>query len=329
MKQNNRENNYDLLRIISAAAVVFIHINQHYMAYPEPKDSVTGLIETVIEVFTRFCVPCFLMLSGAFVLSNPKNKEYKPFYKSRFKKIILPYFVVNAVFFAYDLVFTVIEGGSFTELSEKYVTGYAYNLWFIPVIAGLYLLTPAIIRFKESVSARTFGIVSGLWIVFAVIFQTTSTYVFAFSFTSVFSYLGYYLAGCWIYENLCDRLNPVPFALIALTMYSLRVFLKMNDLTWIFRNKNVYFYPTIVIAAIAVFILFSNVQVSAPFGAFASASLYVYLLHTFLFDLILRFTGDKIIVNELLTDFILTAVCFSVPLIIGLLITKRKKLCIK
>lgn len=324
MKPNNRENNYDLLRILSAVAVVFIHINQYYMALPNQKSFTVCLCENIIEVFTRFCVPCFFMLSGAFLLSNPKNKNYKSFYKNRFKKIVLPYLIISAGMLIFDICMALIEGKELGSLAEKYLTGNYYKLWFMPVISGLYLLTPLIIRIKEKLSANAFGLISFLWLLGSVAFQTTVGYKQPWVYVSAFAYLGYFAVGSWIYDNLRGRLSAVPFALIAFLAYSLRVFLRMNNLTGIFRGKNVYFYPTIIIGAIAVFIFFSNIKVYIYSGRIANATLYVYLLHTFVFELVLRIIGNKIIISELTTIFIMTTISFSVSLAAGLFITKRK-----
>ena len=86
-----RENNYDLLRIISTFAVILIHVNAFYISKMTDYASNLYWIGSAINIVTRFSVPCFVMLSGAFLLSNPKNKDYKTFYKKTFSKIFLPF----------------------------------------------------------------------------------------------------------------------------------------------------------------------------------------------------------------------------------------------
>lgn len=85
-KKINRQGNYDLLRIISTIAVVLIHVNA--TVADSNNISLVGFnICSLINIITRFSVPCFVMLSGAFILNNEKNADYKHFYAKSFYKI--------------------------------------------------------------------------------------------------------------------------------------------------------------------------------------------------------------------------------------------------
>ncbi len=67
---NSRFNNFDLLRILSAAAVIVIHVNWHFFGARAgtPSTDIRYLAESVLSIVTHFAVPCFLMISGAFNL---------------------------------------------------------------------------------------------------------------------------------------------------------------------------------------------------------------------------------------------------------------------
>lgn len=69
---NNRENNYDLLRCVSILAVIALHFSDQYSNFGDTYK--TSLI--IWSKITAFCVPCFVMLSGAFTLNNEKNGCY-------------------------------------------------------------------------------------------------------------------------------------------------------------------------------------------------------------------------------------------------------------
>ena len=89
--ENKREANYDLLRIISTIAVVIIHVSGIYTDSITNSDFFGKLYERNIIIpllygtLANFAVPCFLMLSGAFLLNNNKNEEYNFFYKKSMK----------------------------------------------------------------------------------------------------------------------------------------------------------------------------------------------------------------------------------------------------
>lgn len=80
---STRQNNFDLLRIIATFAVILIHVNV-YISGLNNISLVDYNTQSFINVITRFSVPCFVMMSGAFILSNRDNAEYKKFYAKSF-----------------------------------------------------------------------------------------------------------------------------------------------------------------------------------------------------------------------------------------------------
>lgn len=79
---NERESNYDLLRILSAFAVVMLLVSVVFLKFNDIKaPSNCSLSVIVLNTLTRFAVPCFFMTSGAFILADEKNADYKFFIK--------------------------------------------------------------------------------------------------------------------------------------------------------------------------------------------------------------------------------------------------------
>ena len=99
--KTNRQCNYDLLRIVSMIAVIILHINAHYFA---ESSGTIHIIQSAINILTRFSVPCFVMLSGAFILSQPKNIDYFSFYKKVFCNTVFPFFDSCAYFNNYFII---------------------------------------------------------------------------------------------------------------------------------------------------------------------------------------------------------------------------------
>ena len=92
-----RYNSYDLLRIFSAISVIIIHVNAHFFGSRAgaPSSSLYYVAESLLNIVTRFSVPAFIMISGAFILGNPANRDYIYFYKKSSYKIFLPTFAVH------------------------------------------------------------------------------------------------------------------------------------------------------------------------------------------------------------------------------------------
>lgn len=83
----SRESNFDLLRVICAFAVVAIHVSAQFIGAMTGDPRYIGIEfhdvfnSTLWNVLSRFAVPCFVMLSGAFILTNDKNADFSFFYK--------------------------------------------------------------------------------------------------------------------------------------------------------------------------------------------------------------------------------------------------------
>ena len=92
MSKSNRkrDNNLDLLRIIAAIMVIVQHVLAIYIYRLD--NNLDGYYETANIYFSMsvYAVPIFVMLSGAFLLSDPQNSNYIYFYKKMRKKIIKP-----------------------------------------------------------------------------------------------------------------------------------------------------------------------------------------------------------------------------------------------
>ena len=140
----SRQSNFDLLRIISTFAVVLIHVNAN-VADSNNISFVGFNFCSLINIITRFSVPCFVMLSGAFILSNEKNADYKHFYAKSFYKIGIPLIVFSFLMLIISEVSAVLKGTGYIEPVLSLLKGNFNNYWFMFMLAGLYFLVPIII----------------------------------------------------------------------------------------------------------------------------------------------------------------------------------------
>lgn len=110
-----REYNYDLLRVISMIAVIMIHVSGswvnkiiEYLANGRGiSELMNPIMVCVYHSTSRFAVPCFIMLSGAFVLDNDRTAKYQEFYENAFMKIGIPtiYFSILYILYRIPLCF--------------------------------------------------------------------------------------------------------------------------------------------------------------------------------------------------------------------------------
>ena len=116
---NKRESNYDLLRVICAIAVIFIHVANWFLQasfkinYQNYGFVFEGsLLATVIlDTLPRFAVQCFVMLSGAFLLGNKRNSDFKFFYSRSFRNIGVTTIIFSMGYTIYAIAKNVIKYG--------------------------------------------------------------------------------------------------------------------------------------------------------------------------------------------------------------------------
>ena len=161
-----RESNYDLLRIISAFAVIMLHVSGGFLAYNGATAPTNcSFPPMLINHLVRFAVPCFLMLSGAFLLADEKNANYKFFYKKTIRNIG----ITGAVFFLLYTMYRVAKlvMGVFVlhiDSTDTFLASLFFifkdllqgrpsgHLWYLSVLIGLYLVVPFVIRLNADFS---------------------------------------------------------------------------------------------------------------------------------------------------------------------------------
>ena len=86
--------NIDLLKIICCISVIIIHVSATYI------NTISNYMDEIFYInllncITRFAVPCFVMISGYFAISNNKKDDCIAFYKKKIKNIIIPMIIFH------------------------------------------------------------------------------------------------------------------------------------------------------------------------------------------------------------------------------------------
>lgn len=132
----------DLLRALLAFAVVVIHTVYRPWDSLTPDDSAWQTL-SVINSFFRFCIPAFVMLSGMFFLDPAKNVTTEKIYKKSLPRIAAAYCFWSFVYAAVENI--ALHGVSNSSLLKRILHDFAkghFTLWFLIMLAGLYIITP-------------------------------------------------------------------------------------------------------------------------------------------------------------------------------------------
>lgn len=131
-------------RIIAIFGVVFLHAAAGMVVY-DPVGSDRWWTGNLYDSLARWCVPVLVMISGALLLDPGRKETIEEFYFRRLSRIFVPT-VFWSVFY---LSWTYLNGAArgepprMLELARNLASGKSYyHLWFLYMIAFLYVFAP-------------------------------------------------------------------------------------------------------------------------------------------------------------------------------------------
>ncbi len=95
---NQRNASLDFLRVGATLAVVWLHVSAGVVLDNPDVHSMSWWTGNIADAFSRWCVPVFVMISGALVFSNTKNGTLGEFYKNRAMRLFPPLVFWTAVY---------------------------------------------------------------------------------------------------------------------------------------------------------------------------------------------------------------------------------------
>ncbi|WP_088052311.1 acyltransferase [Virgibacillus dakarensis] len=154
------------IRAIACLCVVTVHVTAGF--YYENGNSFNWLTQFLNQI-SRFGTPAFAIISG-FLLYNQVIKRgfnFKKFWKSRFTKVITPFFIWSLLYLLIKWKYNLFAIPSLDSSEEiKYFLYYFftgksnYHLYFIAIVVQFYLLFPLLQLFKSKKSLMLFTLIS-------------------------------------------------------------------------------------------------------------------------------------------------------------------------
>jgi len=128
-----------LLRCLAIGGVVIMHSASPLLGEEDLWRMLPGLLYSSLCLF---CVPTLLMISGALMLRGDRVIDLKSFYRKRFLKILVPLLAWSAIYYL-SLCIQLGDWPNLGTFIKRFVTGlWAGPLWFLYMIAGVYLMVP-------------------------------------------------------------------------------------------------------------------------------------------------------------------------------------------
>jgi surface polysaccharide O-acyltransferase-like enzyme len=141
------------LRVIAIAGVVLIHVSAPVVVRDDLTGTPVELVAAIMNGAARFCVPLFVVVSGALVLRESSFRDgIGAFYRKRLGRLVPALIVWHVVYLVFR---TVVRGQELDAqgLLGAVLSGRVYTaLYFFWLILGLYLVAPLLWRAIESLT---------------------------------------------------------------------------------------------------------------------------------------------------------------------------------
>lgn len=287
----------DHAKIAAIFAVLMVHVADSFLRQ-YTFGSEYWWIAHIYSSAIRWCVPVFVMVSGALLLDPTKKESVATFYRKRLSKIMIPTIFWSLFFVFIWVSLKAVMGGPELKLDSAFsalISGQPYyHLWFLYMILGLYLFTPFFRMIVAQISIKMLWLFTGSAFVLAAINAVYSGY-FTQPFTNWFlMYIPYFFAGHLIristYSPLKSLLWLVFLCSLSITCLSMYI------------SSTAYFYGylsiTIIPMSISIMFLLKTWQCpmlkATTLRTLATLSFGVYLIHPIILEVI-HYHGHKAI----------------------------------
>ncbi len=285
------------LRIFSTFSVIVLHVAAIYVMRFEKYPLTIWKISNMIDSSVRFCVPVFLMISGALLLNKEENLSF--FLKRRFKRIVIPFLFWWLVYFFYNY-WDFIRSESFVSILAKayfgFMRGISYHFWYVYLILGLYLFVPVLRRWTVRASKNELHYFLGIWLL-TLFINPENPYFPKIELMYFSKYIGYLVLGFYISELKIQSVFRT--RIIALVFFIsgvlLTYFLTLHYTAEQYKFDR-FFYeylsPTVMLTAIGIFLFFKTLDFRANHISILidKNTFGIYLVHLLILEIIVSFT---------------------------------------
>lgn len=299
------------------------------------------------DSLVRPCIPIFVMLSGAFLLTRP-NWTAAYFIRRRVVRVLVPFVAWSAIYacWKYFLHNQSTTPGAFLYHLASGMSDPVYpHLWFVPLILSLYLLVPIFRPYVQyATSLRSTVYFSALWIIATIVIPVAASqfdFQIGYSLTPLFGYVGYFVMGGMLYAMVARRFaqiwTPALLSVSVLgfagTMWgTYAASVQAGRLDEFFYS---YLSPTVIPMSVATYIVLSRMgmrlqscvaetsSVKKSIAAIGGASFGMYLIHMIVLESltygILGFVLGPLVFHPAIAIPFTSLVVFIVSLLLVLL----------
>lgn len=256
----------DNIRFIATFGVIILHISGIGLYEFGNVSIIHWSIANTFDSAMRCCVPLFIMLSGALLLS--KDKDLLPYLKNRFVRIVLPFLFWSII---YSLLIGLdIFNKNSTTTSAVTISDFllykgsfkqqAYHLWYVYMILGIFLIAPILRKWIKSATEKEILYFLIIWIITVLLdLKYFSIFKLNIQLTFFSGYLGYFVLGYYLsikkFEEIPLIKNSITLIIISLIAFTAYGTFVLTATKGKFEDELYqYLYPNIILLSVAVFL---------------------------------------------------------------------------
>ncbi len=290
----------DLIRVVASFQVILIHVSYPIFFKDElPPSSITAA--NFYDSFSRMSVPLFFMISGALLLG--RQEPITAFLWRRFVKVGVPVLFWSAFYLFWSV--EAYRNGSMNALhitlsvlKAIYLGNLEIHLWFLYVLAGLYLVTPLLRLLVSSASHLDLAYFTVLWLASTSLTELAERLFgspTAFEIPVASGYIGYFVLGYWLSQIRLSRYTLwwVGWGVLCsvFAIFFGTIFLSAGAERIDFFLYSYFSFPT-VLASVCAFLLLKDFgqRINGGFlkllRVFSASSFGIYLVHILVIELL-------------------------------------------
>lgn len=286
-----KDTHLDLIRVIACGAVVLLHVSARPFYMGDQISEKWWFLGNAISSLTHWCVPVFVMLSGALLLGSPKT-QYPDILRRRVPRLLAVLIAATVLYGIWTKA--VLKTFTWPAFWTSILDGQPYyHLYFFYLIIGLYLIAPLLSRAVEVLPEATIKtavivttlitMVSFCWSVFSGRYTPNGS-------TFSWPYISYFLMGFYLY-----RYRPnLPYGAITVGAY-LATVIGTQIMHYVPGPWGLFFFlyfsPTVYAFSLGIFgwLLLRQQPVSPRLiGFLAPMTLLVYVIHPIFMETLRR-----------------------------------------
>ena len=320
MTDESRYYCFDFLRVVGAFAVMVLHVaaSKWYIT-----DIHTFEWETMnfYDSIVRWAVPVFVMISGALFLSRdiPVRKIYSKYI-----------FRIFTAFVFWSFFYVCLNDADVAILGIDIIHGHFLHMWFLFMIAGLYMIAPFVKKIAESESLTKYFLVLAFF--FAFLFPETVEFISVFSeeygkFAGTFAdhfhlkfvrgFTAYFLLGYFLNSAKISRRAERLIYIAGIAGFAATVLMSLHASLFIGKPSGFYNDHTVnvMFESISVFVFF-KAKFNRPSRIIRVLSQYsfgAYLVHVAMIGIIMNKLGlNPLMFNPLLSIPVISVIVFVI-----------------